>query len=205
MKPENLLKISEAFFLKVQGIPPDEPLEMPPLAQELKTALDDFSEAAQRAGFAPGLVGECEYALCAWADEWIYTRTAAESAWFAYSLTAQRFDDFAAGANFFVHLDAIHSNPQLTPALEVYGRALLRGFLGKYRMENASCSAPLKAILSKCPQLATPAPTSFHLPAAQKPPSPWPKRALALSVLCLLASLAVLAVREAQVSAPSFF
>jgi type IV/VI secretion system ImpK/VasF family protein len=205
MDPQNLLKISESFFLTVQRIPPAEPLDLGMLAQELWAALLSFAENAQRAGNSPLLVNECEYALCAWADEWIYTRTAAASAWFAHSLAIRRFEDFAAGAGFFAHLDALHSRPELTPALAIYGRALLRGFLGKYRMENVPCLTPLKAILSKCPQLAAPTPTSYRMPARQKPPSPWPKRALALSAFGLLASLVFLAVRAVQTSVLSFF
>jgi type IV/VI secretion system ImpK/VasF family protein len=191
MEQPSLLALSDTFFLKVARLPQEPKIAPAPLAAELLGTLADFAEAALAAGHSSQLVESAKYALCAWADEWIYTRTALAAEWFGHALAVQAFADPAAGSNFFARLAELHRLSHSEGALEIYGRALLRGFHGKYRMEN-TCQASLKThisqILSKAPRLQRAQPTTFSAPARRTARSPWPKRLFWLSLLsCPLA------------------
>ncbi len=100
-------------------------------------AFAELESKAQRSGIAADAVRLAKYALCAWIDERILASDlSARSRWASEPLQLRYFDDFSAGEEFYIKLEAVRAAPELGEVLEVYGLCIALGFRGKLADER---------------------------------------------------------------------
>lgn len=114
-------------------------LKDPGPAETLRTKIDDqfrqMEARARQAGIPMEDVQLAKYALVAFLDETILTSAwPAKEAWSGNPLQLAYFNDFAAGEEFYVKLEAVRAGAGLRKAeiLEVFCACLALGFRGKY-------------------------------------------------------------------------
>lgn len=94
-----------------------------------------FEGRAIRAGYTEAETFAAKYALTAMVDEGILmSEHPAKDEWLGRPLQMVFFDDFSAGEEFYVKLDAIRTarSPRTGDVLEVFHLCLALGFKGKY-------------------------------------------------------------------------
>jgi type IV/VI secretion system ImpK/VasF family protein len=109
-------------------------LEAEALALRFDRLFADLEQRAARAGVGEAHLRLAIYALCAWIDERILlSELPARRAWAANPLQLRRFDDLAAGDEFYVKLESLRASadPRAVDALEIYALCLALGFRGK--------------------------------------------------------------------------
>lgn len=131
-----LVEFSAPIAKQIADLPTENPS---PDASALRTRLEDlfrtFESRAIRAGYTESEVLAAKYALTAVLDESILlSELPAKEEWLGRPLQMVFFDDFSAGEEFYVKLDAVRTgkSPRSGDVLEVFHLCLALGFKGKY-------------------------------------------------------------------------
>jgi len=138
-------ELSENIFYSMLLLPCDEDISAVEVRDDFLERIKEFCNDSACYGYAAGEIEAAKYAICAWADEYIYTNTALSSRWFSHSLALSEFEDADAGIHFFDKIENFHKDKNSAPLLELYAKCILFGFMGKFRIGSP---AELKQILS---------------------------------------------------------
>lgn len=114
-------------------------LKDPGSAETLRQKVDEQFRALEAAARQSSVPMEdvqlVKYAIAAFIDETVLTSNwAAKDVWSGKPLQLEYFNDFSAGEEFYVKLDAVRagSNPRKAEILEAFYTCLALGFRGKY-------------------------------------------------------------------------
>jgi len=111
------------------------PLE--PLHAQMRTFIDAMFQRAAQAGFSREDVNDIAYAVVAFADEIVLSRSdALRDQWARSSLQMHYFHENVAGDAFFTRLETLRRDPRRREILRVYYLALLFGFQGGHRVRG---------------------------------------------------------------------
>jgi type IV/VI secretion system ImpK/VasF family protein len=175
------------------GLDGERELDADALVMRFDRAFADLEQRAARAGVSDAHTRLALYALCAWIDERVLlSDLPARRAWAANPLQLRRFDDLAAGDEFYVKLESLRAaaDPRAVDALEIYALCLALGFRGKL----AGAPPDRRRLLLE--QLAAEIARSRSSPTRSiqvEPPAAdrFPRMACWISPICALVGLAL--------------
>ena len=149
-------------------------------AETLRQKIDDQFRAmearARQGGIPLEDVQLVKYALAAFLDETILTSSwPAKDAWSGKPLQLEYFNDFSAGEEFYVKLEAVRAgaNPRKAEILEAFYSCLALGFKGKYvDLQGMEKKKVLMDTLAREIKAARPAAAAGLSPSWQPPQEP---------------------------------
>jgi type VI secretion system protein ImpK len=122
-----------AYALQLRKLKDPGPAET--LRQKIDEQFRSLEARARQGGIPLEDVQLVKYAMAAFLDETILTSSwPAKDVWSGKPLQLEYFNDFSAGEEFYVKLDAVRAgaNPRKAEILEVFYSCLALGFRGKY-------------------------------------------------------------------------
>jgi type IV/VI secretion system ImpK/VasF family protein len=166
-------------------------LDADALAARFDRLFAELEQRAARAGVSEAPLRLALYALCAWIDERILlSDLPARRAWAANPLQLRRFDDLAAGDEFYARLESLRASaePGAVDALEIYALCLALGFRGK--LANAPVDRRRLLLEQLAAEIARSRCSSSVSILAPSPAEPLtPRAACWIAPLCAVAGL----------------
>lgn len=140
---------------------------------QLRGAVERFRATASEAGHPTGDIEDMSYALVAFADESLLSRSdELRDQWAGRLLQIAFFRENTAGEGFFSRLEALLPDRTRRPVLEVYGACLLLGFRGRYAVRGGD--AELQGHVESVRRVLQLGPDALDVPLSPRPYVPPP-------------------------------